>query len=94
MVYWFMFKRFGGNNAVTMIRLSSPVPKNYDATFESIKGFVENELFDAMYERAKPENITTAEYIIKKYGRTGMVAMALVLIAPIILVFIGIKRNK
>jgi hypothetical protein len=94
MVYWFMFKRFGGNNAVTMIRLSSPVLENYNATFDSIKGFVENELFEAMYERAKPENITSAEYIIQEYGRTGMVAIALVLMVPICLVLIGIRRKN
>jgi hypothetical protein len=93
MVYWFMFKRFGQNDAVTMIRLSSPVSENYNTTFESIKGFVEMELFDAMYERAKPENITSAEYIIREYGKTGMVALALVLLAPISLVFIGIRRK-
>jgi hypothetical protein len=94
MVYWFMFKRFGNNDAVTMIRLTSPVIDNETATFDSIKGFVEKELFDAMYERGKPENITYAEYIIQEYGRNGMVAMALVLIAPIYLVFIGSRRKN
>lgn len=94
MVYWFMFKKFGGNDAVTMIRLSSPVINNETATFNSIKGFVENELFEAMYDHAKSENITYAEYIIKEYGITGIVAMALVLIAPISLVFIGIRRKN
>jgi hypothetical protein len=94
MVYWFMFKRFGENNAVTMIRLTSPVHENYTATFDSIKGFVENELFEAMYERAKPENISYAEYIIREYGKTGLVAIGLVLIAPISLVFIGIRRKN
>lgn len=93
-VYWFMSKRFGENNAVTMIRLSSPVQENYSATFDSIKGFVENELFKAMYERAKPENITSAEYILKEYGRPGIVAMALVLLAPIFLVFIGMRQKN
>jgi hypothetical protein len=93
MVYWFMFKRFGGNDAVTMIRLTSPVIDNETATFDSIKGFVENELFVAMYENAKSENITSAEYIIREYGRTGMIAIALLLIAPISLVFIGIRRK-
>ena len=94
MVYWFMSRRFGQNNAVTMIRLSSPVHENYNATFYSIKGFVEKELFEAMYERARPENIIYAEYIIKEYGRNGMVAMALILLAPISLVFIGIRRKN
>jgi hypothetical protein len=77
-----------------MIRLTSPVIDNETATFDSIKGFVEKELFDAMYERGKPENITYAEYIIQEYGRNGMVAMALVLIAPIYLVFIGSRRKN
>lgn len=94
MVYWFMFKKFGENDAVTMIRLSSPVIVNRTTTFDSIKDFAENELFDAMYERAKSENINYAEYIIKEYGKTGMVAIALVLLAPIILMFIGIRRKN
>ncbi len=94
MVYWFMFKRFGGNDSVTMIRLSSPVVYNESATFDSIKGFVEGELFNAMYERAKPENITLAEYIIRKHGKTGMVAITLGVLAPISLVFLGIRRKS
>jgi hypothetical protein len=94
MVYWFMFKKFGGNDAVTMIRLSSPVIDNETATYDSIKGFVENELFYAMYESAKSENITFAEYIIREYGKTGIVGLALVVLAPIILVFIGIRRKN
>ncbi len=94
MVYWFMFKRFGENDAVTMIRLSSPVAYNETATFESIKSFVEDELFDAMYERAKPENISMAGYIIRKYGKIGMAAMTLGVLAPIGLVFLGIRRKS
>lgn len=93
MVYWFMFKRFGHNDAVTMVRLTSPVIDNETATFDSIKGFVENELFEAMYENAKSENITSAEYIIRKYGKTGFIAIVLVMLAPICLVFIGIRRK-
>ncbi len=94
MVYWFMFKRFGRNDSVTMIRLSSPVIHNETATFNSIKDFVESELFDAMYQRAKPENITMAEYIIRKYGKTGMAAITLGVVAPIGLVLLGIRRKS
>jgi hypothetical protein len=94
MIYWFMFKKFGQNDAVTMVRLSSPVIVNKTATFDSIKDFAENELFDAMYEHANSENITYAESIIREYGKTGMVAIALIVLAPIILVFIGIRRKK
>ncbi|MCX9084243.1 MAG: exosortase-associated EpsI family protein [Candidatus Methanoperedens sp.] len=94
MVYWFMFKRFGENDAVSMIRLSSPVKENYNATFDSIKGFVEKELFEAMYESGKPDNITSAEYIIKEYGNKGVFAIAMILLVPLSLVFKGIRRNK
>lgn len=93
MVYWFMFKKFGSGDAVTMIRLSSPVANNETKTFNSIKGFVENELFNAMYERAEPENITAAEHIIKKYGKTGMLAVMLSIAVPIGLVLAGIRRK-
>lgn len=94
MVYWFMFRKFGSNDAVTMIRLSAPVVYNETATFDSMKGFVEGQLFDAMYERAKPDTITVAEYTLKKYGKTGMFAMMLGILVPLGLVFIGMRRKR
>lgn len=94
MVYWFMFRKFGGNDAVTMIRLSAPVTYNETSTFDSIKNFIESQLFYAMYQRAQPENITVAEHILREYGNAGMLAIALGLLVPISLVFIGIKRKS
>lgn len=94
MVYWFMFRKFGGNDAVTMIRLSAPVTYNETTTFNSIKNFVEGQLFNAMYERAEPENITVAEYIIREYGKAGMFAIILSILVPIGLVFMGMKRKS
>ncbi len=94
MVYWFMFKKFGSNDAVTMIRISSPVSHNVNDTFSSIKSFVESNLFDVMYERAEPENITFAEYMIEKYGKTGMVAETLGILIPIGILFVGIRRKN
>jgi hypothetical protein len=93
MVYWFMFKKFGENDAVTMIRLSSPVVYNETATFDSMKSFVENQLFNAMYERSLPENITVAEYMIREYGKTGILAITLVILAPLGILFIGIRQK-
>ena len=94
MVYWFMFKKFGSNDAVTMIRISSPVSNNVSDTFSLIKSFVETSLFDAMYKRAEPENITFAEYMIQKYGKTGMVAETFGILIPIGILFVGIRRNN
>lgn len=94
MVYWFMFEKFGSSDAVTMIRLSAPVVYNETATFDSIRSFVEDELFNAMYERAEPENITVAGYMIREYGKIGMLALALGILVPLGLVFVGIRRKN
>ncbi len=87
-VYWFMFKKFGSNDAVTMIRLSAPVVNNVTATFNYVKNFIEDKLFYTMYERANPENITSAEYIIREYGKNGMLAIMLVVLMPLCLVVV------
>jgi hypothetical protein len=94
MIYWFMFKKFGSNDAVTMVRLSSPVVYNETATFDSIKSFVENNLFHAMYESSAPDTGTVAEDIISKYGNTGIFAITLGVLLPICLVFVGIRRKN
>jgi hypothetical protein len=94
MTYWFMFKKFGSSDAVTMIRLSSPVRNNETATFESMKGFVEGQLFETMYERAVPENVSMAEYIIKSYGIQGILAIGLAVIIPLGIMFTGVRRKK
>lgn len=94
MVYWFMFKKFGSDDSVTMIRISSPVAYTANDTFISIKSFVEYNLFDAMYKRAEPENITFAEYMIEKYGKTGMLAETLGILIPIGILFEGMRRKN
>ncbi len=66
MVYWFMFKKAGETDSVTMVRLVAPVISNETAAFNSIKDFVEKELFYTMYKKAEPETITVAEDIIDK----------------------------
>jgi hypothetical protein len=94
MIYWFMFKKFGENDAVTMIRISSPVYDNKTAdTFDLIKNFVEGQLFDAMYKRGEADNITTAEYILREFGNKGMAMMALILFIPVGIVITGIKMK-
>ena len=94
MIYWFMFKKFGSGDAVTMIRLSSPVAYNETATFESMKRFIEEELFDAMYKRAEQEKITLAEYIIENYGKIGVLAITLSILIPLGLVFMGMRQKN
>ena len=94
MVYWFMFKKFGSNDAVTMVRLTSPVVYNETATFDGINSFVEDNLFHAMYENSAPDTGTIAEDIISKYGNIGMFAITLGILVPICLVFAGIRRKN
>ena len=94
MVYWFMFKKFGENDSVSMIRITAPVISNETAAFNSIKDFVENELFYTMYKQADPETITVAQDINNKYGNIGMAAMALAILVPVGLVFTGMRKNN
>jgi hypothetical protein len=94
MVYWFMFKKFGGTDSVSMIRITTPVISNGTDAFNSIKEFVENEVFYTMYKNAEPETITVAEDIINKYGKIGMAAMILGIIVPVGLVFAGMRRKN
>lgn len=95
MVYWFMFKKFGSDNSVTMIRLSTPVKNNSTGdTFNVMKGFVENQLFDAMYKNVDPERITTAEYIINKYGNIGSLAIMITLLIPTGIIIIGYRKKE
>jgi len=94
MIYWFMFKKFGSSDAVTMIRLSSPVRYNVTATFDSMKGFVEGGLFETMYERALPEKITVAEDIKRSYGNIGILAIVLAVLIPLGILFVGVRRKN
>jgi hypothetical protein len=94
LVYWFMFKKFGSSDAVTMIRLTSPVAYNETATFGSIKSFVEDNLFYAMYERSEADTGTVAEYVISRYGKSGILAITLAILVPIGLVFQGVRRKN
>lgn len=93
-IYWFMFKKFGSSDAVTMIRLSSPVKYNETATFNTMKGFIEKQLFETMYERSLPDNKTVAEDIMKSYGKTGLLAIALAVLIPLGIMFIGVRRKN
>ena len=97
MIYWFMFKKFGSKDAVTMIRLSAPVNSNQtiDMTYDRTKNFIEGQLFDAMYKKGGDiENITTAEYIMEKYGNKGILAMIMIILIPIGTVIIGIRKKR
>jgi len=86
-LYWFMFKRFS-DEGVTMIRLSAPVRNTPEETFEMMKGFLENELFAAMYEE-EVEEVTVAENIIDKHGTTGVAIVATLILVPICLIILG-----
>ncbi len=93
MVYWFMFKKVGSNDSVSMIRITTPVISNESTAFDSIKDFIESELFYTMYKQSDLETITVSEDIINKYGKTGMAVMALGLLIPLGILFAGIRRK-
>lgn len=92
-MYWFMFKKFGYEDSVTMIRLSSSVKNNdTEATYNHIRGFVERQLFNTMYKDTK-DDITVVEYLIEKYGNRGIVSIAIVLLVLVGIIVTGIRRN-
>ncbi len=93
-IYWFMFKKFGGRYAVTMIKVTSPVVNNTEETFGIVKSFVEDQLFDEMYQKGKLESITTAEYIVEQYGNKGVFAMIIMLLMPVGITIVGIRQRE
>lgn len=94
MVYWFMFKKFGDKDAVTMIRLSSPVyNNNTERTYNLLKEFVEKQLFNEMYN-GKKEEVTTANYLAGRYGNNGKIGIALSILIPLIITFAGIIKRR
>lgn len=94
MVYWFLFKKFGSNDSVAMIRLSTPVVRNESQSFNTLKDFIENQLFQAMYERVESENEIFGSYIIEKYKTAGMLAILILLAIPIYLIAAGIRPKN
>jgi hypothetical protein len=94
MLYWFMFKKFGSKDAVSMVRISTPVINNETASFGILKGFVEDELFKTMYKQAQPNTITVAENIMNTYGNSGIIAVAMGILIPFGLIFAGVRRKE
>lgn len=94
MLYWFMFKKFGNKDAVTMIRISAPVNNNNtDATFNTVQDFLEGQLFGTMYKGTEAEEITNAEYFSKTYGNKGLMAMIAGILIPIGIVTTGVRKK-
>ena len=94
MVYWFMFKKFGSKDSVAMVRLSIPFGSNETATFNTLKDFVEGELFKTMYKQAEPKTITVADNIMKMYGNSGIVMVAMGILIPFGIIFAGVRRKS
>lgn len=94
MIYWFMFKKFGNKDAVTMIRISAPVNNNdTDGTFNTVKDFLEEQLFGAMYKDATKEEITNAESISREYGNKGLLAILIGILIPLGMTIIGVMKK-
>lgn len=87
-IYWYMFERFNDEQGVTMIRLSAPVRSDINETLGFLKSFVEDELFDAMYESEITEK-TVAEGLIERHGGLGMILILVLTGVPVILIFFG-----
>jgi hypothetical protein len=67
---------------------------NETATFGIMKDFVEGELFKTMYKKTEPDTITVAEDIMKTYGNSGMIAVAMGILIPFGLIFAGVRRKN
>jgi len=94
MVYWFMFKKFGSNDTVAMIRLTSPVISDETNAYNTIRDFIQDELFKAMYKQAAPATTTVAENIMNTYGNLGIVAVGMGILLPLGLIFVGVRRKN
>lgn len=93
MVYWFMFKKMGSKDSVAMIRITSPVLTNETETYNTIKVFLEDNLFENMYYQAGQENMTVADNIMNNYGNSGKLAIAMGILIPIVIIFKGIRQK-
>ena len=93
-IYWFMFKELGSDNSVAMIRLSAPVKNDTDETFNLMRDFVENQLFDAMYDGIESEDVTMLEYVLKTYGNKGLLVVVIILLMPIGMIATGIRKKN
>lgn len=89
-IYWFMFR---GGEGVTMIRLSSPVVKNYTATYDIMKEFT-RDVMNLMYrEVKKPRSV--GEVWIEEYGFAGYAGIAALFLPSVILICLGVvSRGK
>lgn len=94
MVYWFMFKKLGAKDSVAMIRITSPVITKEDDTYNTIKTFIEDDLFKSMYYQVGQENMTVGENIMNNYGRTGKIVLAIGILIPVVIIFEGLRRKN
>ncbi len=95
LLYWFMFKKFGSNDAVTMIRVTSPsINTDIDTTFDITKNFLEDQLFGAMYKDVAKEEITNAENIYKNNGIKGILIMIMGILIPLGITIIGAMKKE
>ena len=94
-IYWFMFKKFGAKDAVSMIRVSVTANNNEttDILFNRAKGFIEGQLFDAMYKKGDIEIITNAENIYKDSGNKGLLSMIMAILIPLGITIIGVMKK-
>jgi len=87
--YWFMFR---GGEGVTMIRLSSPVAKDYATTYGVMEGFV-RDVMGVMYEEVKrPRSV--GEVWIDEHGFAGYAGIIALFLPSPILIGLGVRMNR
>jgi len=88
-LYWFMFR---GGEGVTMIRLSSPVVKNYTDTNNILEKFTED-IMNLMYKDVKkPKSV--GEVWIDEHGFAGYLEIFALFMPSLILTILGVKMSS
>ncbi len=65
---------------------------DYETTFVMMEGFLEDELFAAMYEGGVKE-ITVAERMIETRGALGVLLIGILILVPVCLIFSGVLKR-
>jgi len=88
-LFWFMFR---GGEAVTMLRLSSPVESDYETTYSLMENFSKT-LMSVVYEEVKKPR-SMGEVWIHEYGVLGHILIVILLAIPSALIVWGARSLK
>ncbi|MBO8183022.1 MAG: exosortase-associated EpsI family protein [Archaeoglobus sp.] len=88
-LYWFIFK---GGQGVTMIRLTSPVKKDYDSTYSVMEEFTKD-VMSLMYTEIKRQR-SMGEVWVEEYGVKAYAGIFSLFLPSVILIVLGVRMNK